>query len=159
MSGEEAAARRDEVAADALFASLCHWAGEWGTYSAVPESRLVAAVRAVLGLYDKDRPARKFIANAMPSLFSARWHPEMPYDSTDIERAVRSVVHTDRLAHRDIRCPESADASSKAPAFTATCRRRGISPMHAFRRILRKPDWDVFKAGRVPPALEPPPLP
>ena len=159
MSGGEAAARRDEIAADALFASLCHWAREWDTYSAVSESRLVAAVRAILELYDKDHPARKSIANAMQSLFSARRHPGMPYDSTDVERAVRDVVHKDRLAHRDIRCPESADASSKAPTFTGTCRRRGISPMHAFRRILRRPDWDVLKAGRVPLAPEPPPLP
>ena len=159
MTDREAAVRRDEIAADALFASLSHWARRWDTYSAESESRLLAAVRAVLGLYDESHPARKSITNAMPSFFSARRYRKMPYDSTDVERAVRDVVHADRLAHRDIRCPESADASSKAPTFTGTCRRRGISPLHAFRKILRDPNWNILEAGRAPPAPEPPPLP
>lgn len=145
---EEAAVRRDEIAADALFSCICHWAKFWDTASARSESHLKSAVVTVLGLYGEDHPARKAITNAMPSLFTAYKHKGMKMDSTDVERGVRDVVHPDRRAHRDVRCPEAAEASSKAPSFTGTCRRNGISPMRAFRKILRDPKWNIFEEAR-----------
>lgn len=145
---EEAAVRRDEIAADALFSGICHWAKFWDTASVRSESHLKSAVGMALDLYGEDHPARKAITNAMPSLFTAYKHKGMPMDSTDVERGVRDVVHPDRRAHRDVRCPEAAEASSKAPSFTGTCRRNGISPMRAFRKILRDPNWNIFEEAR-----------
>ena len=147
----EAAARRNEIAADALFASICHWIKFWDTASAGTELRLWAAVRVALSFYAEGHPARKSIENAMPALFAALRLEGMPFDSTLVERAVRDVVHPERLAHRHIRCAAAAEASSKGPTFTGTCRRNGISPMRAFRRIMRNPEWNIFGMDRPPP--------
>ena len=76
-------------------------------------------------------------------------------DSTNAERAVRDAVHPERLAHRHVRCPASAEALSKAPSFTGTCRRREISPMHAFRMMLGGPGRSIIGNDRPPPEPQP----
>ena len=148
---EESAVRRNEIVADALFASICHWAKFWDTASAETELRLWTAVSVALSFYPKGHPARKAIENAAPAIFAALRMKGMPFDSTLVERAVRDVVQPERLAHRHIRCAAAAEASSKGPTFTGSCRRNGISPMHAFRRILHNPEWSIFETDRPPP--------
>ena len=155
MSDGEAAARRNDIAADAAIAAVLHWSAEWDTASIETETRLAAALRMPLGLYDEDHPVRKSFERAMPCMHSAYRHEGMPLDSTLAERAVRDAVHPDRIAHRDYRCVESAVAASRSTSFNGTCRRRGISPLHAFAKILRNPDWNIFEEDRPPP--QPPP--
>ena len=94
----------------------------------------------------------------MPALFAALRLEGMPFDSTLVERAVRDVVHPERLAHRRIRCAAAAEASSRRSTSAGTCRRNGISPMHAFRRIMRNPEWNIFDLDRPPPVQSPVPV-
>ena len=156
MTCEEAAVRRNEIAADAMFSGICHWVKFWDTASPATEASLRAVTLGALDrFYGKDHPARKSIERAKMSLFTALRHPKMPFNTTDIERAVRDVVHPERQAHRHIRCPEAADASSKATSFTGTCMRNGLSPMQAFRELLHDPEWSIFERDRPPP--KPPP--
>ena len=158
MDDEEASARRNEIAGDALFSGICHWIKFWDTASPETERRLQALVRLVIEHhYREGHPARKAVENAMDALFKALRIRGMKFDTTDVERAVRDVIHRERRAHKHIRCQEAADASSKAPSFTGSCRRNGISPMLAFRKILRDPEWSMFEEDRPPPPPQPPP--
>ena len=155
LSDKEAAARRNEIAADAAISAILHWSAKWDTAAIKSELRLQDALRLPLGLYGEDHPVRKAFENAMPCMFSAYRQPGMPLDSTLVERAVRDAVHPDRTAHKHYRCVESAEAASRSTSFNGTCRRRGISPLLAFKKILRNPRWNIFKEGRPP--LPPPP--
>ena len=158
MSDEEASVFRNEIAGDALFSSILHWSKFWDVASIESESRLQALVRTVIERhYAEDHPARKSVENALDALFRAFRVRGMPFNTTDIERGVRDVIQPERQAHRHIRCWVAANATSKASSFTGSCRRNGISPMRAFRKILRDPNWSIFKEAADRPPPQPPP--
>ena len=146
----EAAVRRAEIAADALFAShstrQCTWTGRM-----LGQGRVAALGRGARNDRDLQRVLPRQKAHRQRNAAPRLGAPALgnPARLGRCRAGVMDTVRAGRLAHRGIRSPESADATSKAPTFTGASRRRETSPMHAFRRMLRDPHWSTDEAGRA----------